>query len=433
MNRMIDAEELMTADLNEPQFQSARILISGDRNSGKSGLAERFTHRWGAFVQRANAQAQLSGLCSTVAEEIALGVETTVATCEEMTVRVERAAEALGIVHLLERNPLELSGGQSQLVVLASFAVMQPAVWVIDEPLTGLDESARTRVLALLKGHEGRVVWTSVRPSETEVNLVTHRVELVPAESAVASLGDAVASANRVSDLLVEEMRWNAGDIPALHVKQLAVHPETHTGYRFWGKGTRQQPILSGLNVELQRGKILAVQGANGTGKSTLLRTLAGLIPAMDGESLIAGRSLARLSAAQRVGLVCLAAQHPAHHFLASSVAAEISLGVAGESSEALRSELLGAVGLASKEEKHPQDLSPVEQHLLAFATAIAARPAVLLLDEPTARLDEVGVEQMVQLLNSYCKAGGSAVVATHDAEFLMRVPHHSLILGTKV
>lgn len=429
MNRMIDAEKLMAADLNEPEFQSARILISGGRNSGKSGLAERFAHRWGALVQGANAQAQLSALCTTVAEEIALGLETTVGSREEMIKRVNNTAEALGISHLLERNPLELSGGQSQLVVLACSAAMQPAVWVIDEPFTGLDDAARDRVLALLKEYEGRVVWTSVRPSEAELNLATHRVALASADAVQMAAG-VEDSADRVFGLLAEEMRSNeAADLPALHVKQLAVHPQPRAGRGIWGKRDAPQPIFSGLDLELHRGQILAVQGANGAGKSTLLRTLAGLIPAVGGEFLVAGRSLARADAAQRVGLVCLAAQHPAHHFLASSVAAEISLGPAGQSSQVLRSELLGAVGLAGKEEEHPQDLSPVEQHLLALATAIAARPAVLLVDEPTARLDDPGVSQVVRLLNAYCAGGGAVVAATHDAEFLARVKHRSLKL----
>ncbi|WP_346844993.1 ATP-binding cassette domain-containing protein [uncultured Rothia sp.] len=438
--RDLTAAELMAADLNEPDYERARVLIYGERSSGKSATAEKFAARWKAPVQSPNPLAELSGLCSTVAEEIALGLETGVISREELSARVRFIADKLGIDHLLERDPLALSGGQSQLTVLACYLALKPAVLVIDEPFIGLDDDARTRVLEVFEDYEGRLVWTSSRVNPAELALVSHRVALteerISSADARNGWGEKVSSDSLIPPESLAES--------VLEVYQLAVSPVARAGAtgrlqslarRLFSQGSKDisDPLIANLKFHVSAGEILALQGPNGSGKSTLLRTLAGLIPSAAGNFTVKGYSLEKLSSPERVKLVSLAAQHPAHHFLTSSVTAEMSLGPAGESPKDFRQELLETIGLADKKDVHPHDLSPVEQHLLAIATALAARPSLLLLDEPTARVDTRGIEQVAYLLERFCASGGAAIVATHDREFLEKIDHRSLRLGQLV
>lgn len=429
--RDLTAAEFMAADLNEPDYERARVLIYGERSSGKSATAEKFAARWKAPVQSPNPLAELSGLCSTVAEEIALGLETGVISREELSTRVRFIADKLGIDHLLDRDPLALSGGQSQLTVLACYLALKPAVLVIDEPFIGLDDDARARVLAVFEDYEGRLVWTSSRVNPAELALASHRVEL--AEEGIPGADTRDGWEEKVSSESLAES--------VLEVYQLAVSPVARAGAtgrlqslarRLFSQGSKDigEPLIANLNFHVSAGEILALQGPNGSGKSTLLRTLAGLIPSAAGNFTVKGYALEKLSSPERVKLVSLAAQYPAHHFLTSSVATEMSLGPAGESPKDFRQELLETIGLAGKKDVHPHDLSPVEQHLLAIATALAARPSLLLLDEPTARVDTRGIEQVAYLLEIFCASGGAAIVATHDREFLEKIDHRSLSLG---
>ncbi len=406
-----------------------RTLVLGARGTGKSARLQTWAQeRDGLFVP-SNPQALMTGLVPTVAEEIALGVEQAVDSREQLHRAVQAVAADLGITDLLAAHPLQLSGGQTQLVALAAYLVLgrmdenldgvaAPAL-ALDEPLLGLDDAMRARVLDAFTRYPADLAWASARPQADEESLA----------ASVENLGEGVAPSAGAPSLPPLPARA-AADVLA---RDLSISPVAPARRR-WKKPVAPS-VATGINMDLTPGDCLILTGPNGTGKSTLLRTIAGLLPPVAGQLTIGGLQPHRQDAPARAALAQLVAQTPAHHFLASTVDADMKLGNGAKASGPTREALRDAVLPTGSGETHPLDLLPAEQHLLALAEALTAGASCLLLDEPTAGLDAPGLEQVAALIAAHCTAGGSAIVATHDKQLTgalaARLPLHHYQLGT--
>ena len=395
-----------------------RTLVLGARGTGKSARLQTWAQERNGLFVPSNPQALMTGLVPTVAEEIALGVEQAVTSREELHRAVHAAAADLGITDLLAAHPLQLSGGQTQLVALAAYLVLgrmdenldgaaAPAL-ALDEPLLGLDHAMRARVLAAFSRYPADLAWASARPQTDEEDLATELQDLgqgtaQPAETPLVALPTRVAA-----DVLARD---------------LAISPVAPARSRW--KKQAAAPVAAGITLDLAPGDCLILTGPNGAGKSTLLRTIAGLLPPASGQLTIGGVPPHQQGAPARVALAQLVAQTPAHHFLAPTVDTDMQLGSGNRAEPALRTSLRDAVLPAGSGETHPLDLLPTEQHLLALAEALAAGASCLLLDEPTAGLDTPGLQQVAALIAAHCAAGGSAIVATHDPELTEVLAQH--------
>lgn len=407
-----------------------RTLVLGARGTGKSARLQTWAQeRDGLFVP-SNPQALMTGLVPTVAEEIALGVEQLVGSRDQLHRAVQAVAADLGISDLLAAHPLQLSGGQTQLVALAAYLVLGrvdgnldgaavPAL-ALDEPLLGLDDAMRARVLDAFARYPADLAWASARPQADEESLA----------ASVENLGEGVSPSTAVPSLPPLPARA-AADVLA---RDLAISPVAPARRR-WKKPVAT-PVATGINLDLTPGDCLILTGPNGAGKSTLLRTIAGLLPPVAGQLTISGLQPHRQDALARAALAQLVAQTPAHHFLASTVDADMKLGNGAKASDSTREALRDAVLPAGSGQTHPLDLLPAEQHLLALAEALAAEASCLLLDEPTAGLDAPGLEQVAVLIAAHCAAGGGAIVATHDQELTQalaaRLPLHHYRLDAR-
>lgn len=395
-----------------------RTLITGSRGTGKTARLQAWAQEQGGLFTPSNPHALMTGLVPTVAEEIALGIEQVVGSREELHRAVQAVAADLGITDLLAAHPLQLSGGQTQLVALAVYLVLGqvggsldgaavPAL-ALDEPLLGLDDAMRARVLDAFTRYPADLAWASVRLQVDEENLATELQDLgqgavQPAETPLPALPARVAA-----DVLARD---------------LAISPVAPARRRW--KKQAVAPVAAGITLDLAPGDCLILTGPNGAGKSTLLRTIAGLLSPVTGQLTIGGLQPHRQDAPARAALAQLVAQTPAHHFLASTVDADMKLGNGAKASGSTREALRDAVLPEGSGETHPLDLLPAEQHLLALAEALAAGASCLLLDEPTAGLDTPGLEQVATLIAAHCTAGGSAIVATHDTQLAQALAQH--------
>ena len=176
----------------------------------------------------------------------------------------------------------------------------------------------------------------------------------------------------------------------------------------------RRPPVLDGLDLSLEPGRVLGIVGRNGAGKTTLLRCLAGLTRERAGTVAVDG---APVAARRRPGLVHLVMQEPGYQLFADSARAELHR----ESDEAADA-MLAAFGLAACAERHPLALSGGERQRLAVAAGLAQGARVLVLDEPTSGLDRANMERVAAVLRRAAADGVAVVLVTHDYEFLCAV-----------
>ena len=197
-----------------------------------------------------------------------------------------------------------------------------------------------------------------------------------------------------------------------------------------YAKGRDTVHALRGVNVEIDDGEWLAVQGPTGHGKSTLLQILGGLDRPTSGSVDLDGRDLARLREtemtkvrAQSIGFVfqtfnlipTLSAQENVETAL-------VPLGVSGASRRARAAEALGSVGLSDRLRHLPGELSGGQQQRVAIARALVKEPTVLLADEPTGNLDEDTRDEIIGLLEKLWQDNGlTMVIVTHDSSIARR------------
>lgn len=201
-------------------------------------------------------------------------------------------------------------------------------------------------------------------------------------------------------------------------------------------------PVLTGVDLCLHAGEIVALVAPSGTGKSTLLH-LAGLLERPDGgQVLVDGRDCGALPDPARTAVRRdrLGFVYQFHHLLPEFTALEnIALpqmiaGIGRRAAEARGQELLAAFGLAARAGHLPGKLSGGEQQRVAIARALANRPGVLLADEPTGNLD-VGTADTVfaELLRIVRGQGVAALIATHNAELAARMDRTVTLRGGRV
>jgi energy-coupling factor transport system ATP-binding protein len=195
----------------------------------------------------------------------------------------------------------------------------------------------------------------------------------------------------------------------------------------------KPEQVLRGIDLKLMPGEIVAVTGPNGAGKSTFLRHLNGLLRPTSGSVLVHGGDIAGRPVGEVAAAVGLLFQHPRHQLFERTAAREVRFGLDrryGASEVAARTgAALAAVGLSESADAHPVELPASRQRLLALATVLARRPAVLALDEPTVALDGDGLRLLDAAVRNAAAAGAAVVLVTHDVPYARSVADRLLTL----
>ena len=379
----------------------------------------------------------------TAEEELAYGMEQLGLAPETMRRRVEETLDLLGIADLRQRDLHTLSGGEQQRVAIGSVLTMHPRLLVLDEPTSALDPTAAEEVLATLT--------RLVHDLGVSVLLAEHRLErVVPfADRMVLFTGAGRIRVGAPTDLLVDspvappiiELGRAAGWSPLpLTVREarrkargLDLVPPTPPAPHVPDPLLRSSRLsvahgshvaLREVDVQLDAGRVTALMGRNGSGKSTLLWTLQGTRKRRAGTVSVAGADPSALDPAGRRGVVGLLPQTAGDLLYLETVAAECAAG--GSDTRALLDRLVPGID----DDTHPRDLSEGQRLALALALVLAARPQVLLLDEPTRGLDYAAKAALAVILRDLAREGRAVLVATHDVEFVATAADDVVVLA---
>ncbi|AXK31411.1 ATP-binding cassette domain-containing protein [Streptomyces armeniacus] len=195
--------------------------------------------------------------------------------------------------------------------------------------------------------------------------------------------------------------------------------------------------VLRDLDFAVPEGRSLALLGRNGSGKTTLLRLLSGGLRCTSGELRLAGAPVAydRKGLTRLRETVQLVVQDPDDQLFAASVGQDVSFGplnlrLPEDEVRARVADALAALGITELRDRPTHLLSYGQRKRAAIAGAVAMRPRVLILDEPTAGLDPHGQEQLLEVLDGLRDAGTTVVMATHDVDLALRWADDAAVLA---
>lgn len=381
-------------------------------------------------------------VAGTVGDEVAFAMESAGWSPERMARTVPEKLAAVGLEVSLERDPRELSGGQTQRLMVAAARGVGGEVLLLDEPLAQLDPLGAVELLDRLRG---------LARAGATVLVVEHRLEVVLAQATrllVMEAGRLVADvpaeavqagapvlgslrrlgltvprlvdlADRLGLEVLEDPSLLAAPVPAASVPDdrsgdlVAELPPT-----FFTWPGSSEPALRGVGLRVGVGERVALLGGNGAGKSTLLAALSGQLPGRrDGH---------------RPGCVAVP-QDPDLALFLETVRAELSYGprehgLEGAALEARVRRAAEALSVEALLDRAPQALSRGQRLRTAVAAALSCAPRLLLLDEPTSGQDQDQVDRMMGALRESLRDGG-LVFATHDLDLALREATRVVVL----
>ena len=386
--------------------------------------------------------------------ELAFGLESIGCDQTTMRARVAEMACYFGIQGWFHKDVATLSGGQKQLLNLASVMAMQPEVLILDEPTSQLDPIAASDFLNTVRKINMEL--------GTTVIITEHRLEdIFPyADRAIVIEGGKIiandtpghigkqlyeqendmfaamptpvrvfygADGEGDCPLTVREGRtWLSRTVSDPKIRTLAAEPTRERAAaalslnELWFRYEKDSPdVLRGASLDVESGTIHAIVGGNGAGKSTALRAVCGICKPYRGKVKVFGKALEKYKAAELFGgCVAMLPQDPKSLFVKKTVAEDLSEMT---KDEALRQEIAALCQVEHLLDSHPYDLSGGEQQRVALAKVLLTQPKLLLLDEPTKGIDSFFKEKLAGILCKLKEQGITVVMVSHDVEFCAR------------
>ncbi len=407
--------------------------------------------------------------------ELAFGLESLGMDQKTIRMRVAEMASYFGIHGWFHRNVTELSGGQKQLLNLASIMAMQPSVLILDEPTSQLDPIAASDFLNTVRKinlelgttiiitehrledifhasdrvivlEDGRLV-AYAPPKETAALLKEQNSEIFAAMPSPVQIfygvqEDALLDA-RTCPLTVREGRSWLGEQFAQKAPEQTEIADTVSddddvedpivlAKEVWFRYQKDSPdILKGVNLAVRKQELFAIVGGNGTGKSTMLKAICHICKAYRGHIYLDGKRVDKYRGTDlfRNNLAMLP-QDPQSLFVKKTVREELAEMVSGAGSDVSEKgqtadgrvmEIASLCEITHLMESHPYDLSGGEQQRTALAKVLLTEPKVLLLDEPTKGLDNFFKQKFAKILEDLKERGVSIIMVSHDVEFCAR------------
>ena len=385
--------------------------------------------------------------------ELAFGLENLGVDQKTMAARVSEMACYFGIADWFHKDVVTLSGGQKQLLNLASIMAMQPEVLILDEPTSQLDPIAASDFLNTVRKINIEL--------GTTVIITEHRLEdIFPyADRAIVMDGGRViaddtpghigkllweqkndmfaamptpvrvfygANGEGSCPLTVREGRtWLSRSFPETPKfltpeaeKEEAEEKEIVLSLKeLWFRYEKDSPdILRGVTAQIRAGSIHAIVGGNGAGKSTMLKAVCGICKPYRGKIKIFGKPIEKYRPSQLFqNCVAMLPQDPKSLFVKKTVREDL---LEMTKDGALLESVAATCQITHLLQSHPYDLSGGEQQRAALAKVLLTNPRLLLLDEPTKGIDSFFKETFAQILQTLKDRGITVILVSHDVEF---------------
>jgi energy-coupling factor transport system ATP-binding protein len=413
-----------------------RVLLLGPSGAGKStllhALAGLLPEDSGEAEGRCEVDAERVGIVfqdpqsqlvmSRAGDEVAFGLENLAWPPDRVWPRVDEVLREVGFGYERDRATDALSGGEQQRLVLAGALAPRPELLLLDEPTANLDPAGAALVRRALRDAvdaDTTVVLIEHRIAEV-LDLVTRVVVLEPGGGVRDDVPPHLLAGPLGADLAAAGVWVPGHPAPPRH----AANPPGDVLLTTHDLRVRHLPYP---DVTVRAGEALAVTGPNGCGKSTLALALGGLLKPAAGEVRSPDGPPHRWRArvlASRIGSVF---QNPEQQFVTATVRDELALG---GTAPGRVDELLTRLRLDHLAGANPFTLSGGEARRLSVATALAARPRLLILDEPTFGQDRRTWIELVDLLAALRDDGHGIVTVTHDPDVVTALADRTLDLG---
>lgn len=380
--------------------------------------------------------------------ELAFGLESLGYDQKEIRLRVAEMASFFGIQNWFHKDVSELSGGQKQLLNLASIMAMQPSVLILDEPTSQLDPIAAAdflntvrkinrelRTTIIITEHrledilyasdqvivmdQGRIVAND-RPEKIGEYLKTENNDMFAAMPTPMQVYYGVPNKLKCPLTVREGAEWlelllagknlrirEINDEKTLYDESQIKSPAVELKEVWFRYEKKAQDVLKGVSMKVPRNSIFAVVGGNGTGKSTMLKSIGGICKPYRGKVKVEGR-------------LSMLPQDPQDLFGHGTVEEELKEMLSGKdvAGEETLETVVGICEIKHLLKQHPYDLSGGEQQRVALAKVLLTEPEVLLLDEPTKGIDSFFKLRFAQILEKLKEKGVTIILVSHDIEF---------------
>lgn len=404
--------------------------------------------------------------CTNVEQEVAFGPENLGVDPDEIRRRVAECLEVVGLSGFEGREPASLSGGEKQRLAIASVLAMHPDLLLLDEPTTDLDPEARAAVYQVvsrlhrlgvtvimvehdvepLVHFDGIVLMqhgrlgSSLNPAQlcgqpdvlSRSGVRPHQVaaacQAVGTDEVVLGVDEAYRTISRSFvpnyeryEALVKAERENAftQEPPLIEVQSLS---HSYEKGRF---------VIRNISLSIRQGDFIAIVGRNGSGKTTFVKHLNGLLKPTVGKVLLRGRDVSRMRISELAKDVGLVFQNPDNQIFCETIEQEVrfgpeNLGYSEEQIAGLVTSAIRTVDLTAKTGSDPFCLTKGERQRTAIASTLACDPEVLILDEPTTGLDYSQERNVMSMLSRLNSQGKTIIFITHSLhlvpEFARRV-----------
>ena len=387
-------------------------------------------HGIGAVFQHPEDQ-----IVTTITEDdVAFGPENLAIAHDDIDMRIAMSLDAVDMSGQREADPTRMSGGQQQRVAIAGMLAMSPEILVLDEPTAMLDPQGRADIMHILD---------ELQQYGTTIILVTHhRDEFVNADRIIRLDNGRIVQSARGNTASIPEMDESdtaqednpiaKSNIANGASKPTSAVPIIEIRNLIYQYPNSSKPVLDKLSITINKGETVAITGHNGAGKTTLARLLCALDQPQSGNITIntipvarqrANGNMQSLKRADREKLrvtVGYVMQHPERQLFAETVAEDIAYGPRNQHLDETQvservNQAMTLLHIEHLADRSPFDLSGGQQRLAAIAGIIACQPQILIMDEPTAGLDEAATTCVHNLIQTLHAQGITILIISHS------------------